>query len=344
MWKQLFVVVVAGTAFFSSEVKAVNGALYELTPSKALQDAALHGVGALMMERELEDTKGKKTLTYAGANAIYIGNSKKGSLLLVSARTVTTDGKADYQKLAGVTLQFGSAVTDLRTGVASSRALYRLPPPAERDGDEPGVEIWEFPGYRESKGTSSDSLALIQLPYHLPAPRRPISLIESGKPIPKHAPYYVFGFGHQFEEPSDPTHVFPEYEKEQTSGFLMMAALKLVGHYQKEGLMRLTPLSADEWKNIHQSDAPQTDGFVDGPCENDAAAPLLMEANQIIPTTDEKSGKQLRLPKSQVVLVGMHRASAGTCKRGAGKDAVSAFLDLGKGSYRTWIETSRARY
>lgn len=312
-------------ALLSNPSWATNGMPIELAPSTELSDLATQAVGALMREKEFEDTdKTMKEVSYSRGNVTYIGDSPNGSLLLVHANHVTTNGKENYEALENMRLMFGPAVTDLRVGRLERVFWY------PQLGNS---KIHLYEAFKKNKDTK-DALAIIEMPVHFAAPRRPVELIEVNAALPHRGLFYSVGMGSDSMESTDAKASLSPFESMKTSGKLRLAGMRL-DNFFLEAVMRLSPYPAADWKAIHESEFPD-DGMVDGPCEYDGGAPLFMEASQLAELNGEK------VVKEKIVLVGIHYANANTCIRKTSdpaKEPLVADINLAKPEIQKWIRS-----
>lgn len=305
---------------------AVNGAPIEISPSTRLTELATEGVGALMRTGTFNDVEKGKEITreieHSRGNASYIGESKNGSVLLVHANHVTKEGKAAPELLGDLKLMFGPAVTELRTGNLDRRYWYP---------NLSNATIYVYPEYQKSGGKSTDGIALIEMPNHFDVPRRPIPLIEAGASLPSNGPYYTVGMGHEADESVSLEATLTQYQAQRTSGKLRFAALKLQQIFPS-GALKFIPLPYGEWKDIHESEFPNIDGIVDGPCDRDGGAPLVVETSRLKEVNGETVAVQ------SMVLTGMFYSVAGTCVRESSKNVPAiAYVNLAKPAIQEWM-------
>ncbi len=328
----LFVFIFSLLFINSHQALGLNGRGYAFAPEPA-RSGVIHGVGAIMKKSTYKvvdgDTSHDEDLWKVVANAIYIGDTREGSVLLTGAlRLMDEKGNPDIAALQDMVIRFGPTVSSNQADRLILREEYRFPD---------GVTIKTAPGFisraNPAFGTAkrTNALALIFLPYHLEAPLKPIPLVSKKTKLALESSYLAFGHGNKGDVGQSTTATVSDYEIDKTSGYLRWVPMTLKGLYGDQALLDVRPMSKDDQKVLFQSASENESPLVEGPCSSDTAAPLIISGNRIGKIKKDK----VALP--HLAIIGLGYGYAGTCQHPTKTEPRTSFQDLRDSVYQDWI-------
>lgn len=329
-----FFITVLSLLFLDSyQALGLNGRGYAFAPEPA-RSGAIHGVGAVMKKTAYQvsdgDTSHEETLWRVVRNAIYIGDTDYGSVLLMPALPLMNDkGQPDLDGLKEMVVRFGPTVSSNQSDRLILREEYRFPE---------GTTIKTAPGFISrtnpefEKARRTNALALVFLPYHFDAPLKPVPLIAKGTKLAVESSYLAFGHGNKMDIAENPTSTASDFELDKSSGYLRWVPMTLKGIYSDQGLLDVRPMPKDEQKVLFQSVTENQSPLMEGPCKSDAGAPLLISGTRL-----GMNGKD-KVALSHVALIGIGYGFAGPCLHPTKEEkGRTSFIDLREAEYQEWI-------